>query len=48
LENQESTRFKKATKILMEKNSADVRKLREFFQKYGYQARDKEDSGLVD
>lgn len=45
LENQESTRFKKATKILMEKNSADVRKLREFFQKYGYQARDKEDSG---
>lgn len=44
LESQESTRFIKATKILMKKNSTDIMKLREFFQKYGYQARDKEDS----
>lgn len=44
LESQESTRFIKATKVLMKKNSADVIKLREFFEKYGYQARDKEDS----
>ncbi|XP_036054359.1 spindle and kinetochore-associated protein 3 [Onychomys torridus] len=44
LESQESTRFIKATKVLMKKNSTDIMKLREFFQKYGYQARDKEDS----
>ncbi|XP_028643049.1 spindle and kinetochore-associated protein 3 [Grammomys surdaster] len=44
LESQESTSFIKATKVLMKKNSADIIKLREFFQKYGYQARDKEDS----
>ncbi|XP_050008128.1 spindle and kinetochore-associated protein 3 isoform X3 [Alexandromys fortis] len=44
LESQESTRFIKATKVLMKKNSTDIMKLREFFQKYGYQTRDKEDS----
>lgn len=44
LESRESTRFIKAAKVLMKKNSADIIKLREFFQKYGYQARDKEDS----
>ena len=32
----------------MKKNSTDIMKLREFFQKYGYQTRDKEDSGLTD
>lgn len=46
LESRESTHFIKAAKVLMKKNSADIIKLREFFQKYGYQARDKEDSGL--
>ncbi|XP_034354038.1 spindle and kinetochore-associated protein 3 isoform X2 [Arvicanthis niloticus] len=46
LESQESTSFIKATKVLMKKNSADIIKLREFFQKYGYQARDKEDSAF--
>ncbi|CAH6829764.1 spindle and kinetochore-associated protein 3 isoform X1 [Phodopus roborovskii] len=45
LVSQESTRFIKATKVLMKKNSTDIMKLREFFQKYGYQSRDKEDSG---
>ncbi|XP_041490073.1 spindle and kinetochore-associated protein 3 isoform X1 [Microtus oregoni] len=44
LESQDSTRFIKATKVLMKKNSTDIMKLREFFQKYGYQTRDKEDS----
>ncbi|EGV92218.1 Spindle and kinetochore-associated protein 3, partial [Cricetulus griseus] len=45
LESQESTRFIKATKVLMKKNSTDIMKLTEFFQKYGYQSRDKEESG---
>ncbi|XP_052047285.1 spindle and kinetochore-associated protein 3 isoform X2 [Apodemus sylvaticus] len=44
LESHESTSFLKAAKILRNKNSADIIQLREFFQKYGYQARDKEDS----
>lgn len=44
LESQDSTRFIKATKVLMKKNSTDIMKLREFFQKYGCQTRDKEDS----
>ncbi|XP_029415110.1 spindle and kinetochore-associated protein 3 isoform X2 [Nannospalax galili] len=44
LENQESTDFLKATKILMKKNSADIIKIREFFEKYGYNTRVKENS----
>ncbi|XP_051016586.1 spindle and kinetochore-associated protein 3 [Acomys russatus] len=44
LESQESTCFIKATKVLMKKNSTDIIKLREFFEKYGYQTRDKEDA----
>ncbi|KAF6121703.1 spindle and kinetochore associated complex subunit 3 [Phyllostomus discolor] len=36
LERQESIGFIKATKVLMEKNSVDIMKIREFFQKYGY------------
>ncbi|KAM5333287.1 spindle and kinetochore-associated protein 3 [Glossophaga mutica] len=36
LESQESIGFIKATKVLMKKNSADIMKIREFFQKYGY------------
>ncbi|XP_037013648.2 spindle and kinetochore-associated protein 3 isoform X1 [Artibeus jamaicensis] len=36
LESQESTGFIKATKVLMKKNSADIMKIKEFFQKYGY------------
>ncbi|XP_021494754.1 spindle and kinetochore-associated protein 3 isoform X1 [Meriones unguiculatus] len=42
LESQESTSFIKATKVLMRKNTADIIKLREYFQKYGYQTRDKD------
>ncbi|XP_016059019.1 PREDICTED: spindle and kinetochore-associated protein 3 [Miniopterus natalensis] len=36
LESQESTGFIKAAKVLMRKNSVDIIKIREFFQKYGY------------
>ncbi|XP_036107667.1 spindle and kinetochore-associated protein 3 [Molossus molossus] len=36
LESQESIGFIKATKVLMKKNSEDIIKIREFFQKYGY------------
>ena len=36
LESQESIGFIKATKILLEKNSTDIMKIKEFFQKYGY------------
>jgi hypothetical protein len=46
LENQESIGFIKATKILMNKNSTDITKIREFFEKYGYNPRVKENSGL--
>nr|4AJ5_1 Chain 1, Spindle And Kinetochore-associated Protein 3 [Homo sapiens]4AJ5_2 Chain 2, Spindle And Kinetochore-associated Protein 3 [Homo sapiens]4AJ5_3 Chain 3, Spindle And Kinetochore-associated Protein 3 [Homo sapiens]4AJ5_4 Chain 4, Spindle And Kinetochore-associated Protein 3 [Homo sapiens]4AJ5_U Chain U, Spindle And Kinetochore-associated Protein 3 [Homo sapiens]4AJ5_V Chain V, Spindle And Kinetochore-associated Protein 3 [Homo sapiens]4AJ5_W Chain W, Spindle And Kinetochore-associated len=35
LENQEGIDFIKATKVLMEKNSMDIMKIREYFQKYG-------------
>ncbi|KAK2501140.1 hypothetical protein MC885_001049, partial [Smutsia gigantea] len=41
LESQESIGFIKATKILMKKNTMDVMKIREFFQKYGYNPRAK-------
>ncbi|ERE65851.1 spindle and kinetochore-associated protein 3 [Cricetulus griseus] len=34
----------KGNKSLDEKNSTDIMKLREFFQKYGYHLRNKEDS----
>ncbi|XP_054443916.1 spindle and kinetochore-associated protein 3 isoform X1 [Pteronotus mesoamericanus] len=44
LESQESIGFIKATKVLMEKNSADIMKIREFFQKYGYNQCDKKNS----
>uniref|UniRef100_A0A8C0WKX2 Spindle and kinetochore-associated protein 3 n=1 Tax=Castor canadensis TaxID=51338 RepID=A0A8C0WKX2_CASCN len=44
LENQESIGFIKATKILMNKNSTDITKIREFFEKYGYNPRVKENS----
>nr|XP_045010012.1 spindle and kinetochore-associated protein 3 [Jaculus jaculus] len=44
LESQESIGFIKATKVLMKKNSADITKIREFFQKYGYNTRVKENS----
>lgn len=36
LESQESIGFIKATKILMKKNTMDIMKIREFFQKCGY------------
>ncbi|KAM8804061.1 spindle and kinetochore-associated protein 3 [Rhynchonycteris naso] len=36
LESQESIGFIKATKVLMNKNSADIMKITELFQKYGY------------
>ncbi|KAM6179040.1 spindle and kinetochore-associated protein 3 [Rhynchocyon petersi] len=42
LESQENTHFIKATKVLMEKNSTDIMKIREFFQKYGYTPRAQE------
>nr|XP_039329308.1 spindle and kinetochore-associated protein 3 isoform X1 [Saimiri boliviensis boliviensis] len=44
LESQESIDFMKATKILMEKNSVDIMKIREYFQKYGYSPRVKKNS----
>uniref|UniRef100_A0A8C5Z7T9 Spindle and kinetochore associated complex subunit 3 n=1 Tax=Marmota marmota marmota TaxID=9994 RepID=A0A8C5Z7T9_MARMA len=44
LESQENIGFIKAAKILMKKNSADIIKIREFFQKYGYNPRVKESS----
>ncbi|XP_059963230.1 spindle and kinetochore-associated protein 3-like [Mesoplodon densirostris] len=46
LESQESIGFIKATKVLMKKNSMDIMKIREFFQKYGYNPRAKENSGV--
>ncbi|KAB1267842.1 Spindle and kinetochore-associated protein 3 [Camelus dromedarius] len=39
LESQDSIGFIKATKVLMKKNSVDIMKIREFFQKYGYNPR---------
>ncbi|XP_037656282.1 spindle and kinetochore-associated protein 3 isoform X2 [Choloepus didactylus] len=42
LESQESIGFIKATKALMKKNAMDIMKIREFFQKYGYNPRAKE------
>ncbi|XP_023598212.1 spindle and kinetochore-associated protein 3 isoform X1 [Trichechus manatus latirostris] len=44
LESQENTDFIKATKVLMKRNSVDIMKIREFFQKYGYNPRAKENS----
>lgn len=46
LESQESIGFIKATKILMKKNSVDIIKIKEFFQKYGYTPRAKKNSGV--
>ncbi|XP_008066181.1 spindle and kinetochore-associated protein 3 [Carlito syrichta] len=44
LESQESTGFIKATKVLMKKNSTDIMKITEYFQKYGYNPRVKDNS----
>ncbi|XP_004680410.1 PREDICTED: spindle and kinetochore-associated protein 3 [Condylura cristata] len=44
LESQENIGFIKATKVLMKKNSLDIMKIREFFQKYGYNPRVKKTS----
>ncbi|XP_039111157.1 spindle and kinetochore-associated protein 3 [Hyaena hyaena] len=44
LESQESIGFVKATKVLMKKNSMDIMKITEFFQKYGYNPRDKKNA----
>ncbi|XP_014646700.1 PREDICTED: spindle and kinetochore-associated protein 3 [Ceratotherium simum simum] len=44
LESQESIGFIKATKVLMKKNSMDITKIREFFQKYGYNPRAKKNA----
>ena len=46
LESQESMGFIKATKILTKKNSMDIMKIKEFFQKYGYIPRAKKNSGV--
>lgn len=46
MESQESIGFIKATKVLMKKNSADIMKIREFFQKYGYNQCAKKNSGV--
>ncbi|XP_025780508.1 spindle and kinetochore-associated protein 3 [Puma concolor] len=43
-ESQESIGFIKATKVLMKKNSMDIMKITEFFQKYGYNPRAKKSS----
>ncbi|XP_042541568.1 spindle and kinetochore-associated protein 3 isoform X2 [Dipodomys spectabilis] len=44
LQSQENTGFIKAAKVLMKKNSTDIIKIREFFEKYGYEPRVKENS----
>ncbi|XP_054574660.1 spindle and kinetochore-associated protein 3 [Eptesicus fuscus] len=44
LESQESIGFIKAAKVLMKKTSADIIKIRELFQKYGYNPRAKKNS----
>lgn len=44
LESQENIGFIKLTKILMRKNSMDIMKIKEFFQKYGYTPRAKKNS----
>ncbi|KAB0371705.1 hypothetical protein FD755_016643, partial [Muntiacus reevesi] len=44
LESQQSVGFIKATKILMKKNSVDIMKMKEFFQKYGYNPHAKKNS----
>ncbi|XP_048197612.1 spindle and kinetochore-associated protein 3 [Perognathus longimembris pacificus] len=44
LQSQESIGFIKAAKVLMKKNSTDIIKIREFFEKYGYDPRVKENS----
>ncbi|XP_023606963.1 spindle and kinetochore-associated protein 3 isoform X5 [Myotis lucifugus] len=44
LESQESIGFIKATKVLMKKTSVDIIKIRELFQKYGYNPRAKKNS----
>ncbi|XP_036313461.1 spindle and kinetochore-associated protein 3 isoform X2 [Pipistrellus kuhlii] len=44
LESQESIGFIKAAKVLMKKTSADIIKIREFFQKYGYNPQAKKNS----
>ena len=46
LESQENIGFIKLTKILMRKNSMDIMKIKEFFQKYGYTPRAKKNSGV--
>ncbi|XP_006904878.1 spindle and kinetochore-associated protein 3 isoform X1 [Pteropus alecto] len=45
LESKESICFIKAAKVLMKKNSVDIMKVREVFQKYGYNPRAKNGSG---
>ena len=44
LESQQSIGFIKAMKILMKKNSVDIMKMKEFFQKYGYNPHAKKNS----
>ncbi|KAM4860004.1 spindle and kinetochore-associated protein 3 [Thomomys bottae] len=44
LQSQENIGFIKAAKVLMKKNSTDIIKIREFFEKYGYDPRVKENS----
>ncbi|XP_036153450.1 spindle and kinetochore-associated protein 3 isoform X3 [Myotis myotis] len=44
LESQESIGFIKATKVLMKKTSVDIIKIRELFQKYGYNPQAKKNS----
>ena len=44
LESQENIGFIKATKILMKKNSMDIMKIKEFFQKYEYNLHAKKNS----
>ncbi|XP_015417894.1 PREDICTED: spindle and kinetochore-associated protein 3 isoform X1 [Myotis davidii] len=46
LESQESIGFIKATKVLMKKTSVDIIKIRELFQKYGYNPRAKKNSAV--
>ncbi|KAG5204872.1 hypothetical protein JEQ12_019317 [Ovis aries] len=44
LQSQQSVGFIKATKILMKKNSVDIMKIKEFFQKYEYNLHAKKNS----
>lgn len=46
-EKKEINEFMKATEVLMQRNAADLGKIRELFQKYGYKSHVKESTGNI-